>query len=96
MRDKFYDYLMNGLSEYDAKYLPTYDYAMVLSLDNNLSAYFANDWIYFVEYPIIKNDYETPLEVLESEMSLGGCEAGIMYENVNGEFKEIAFIDKSY
>lgn len=95
MREKFYDHLMNGLSDYDAEYLPTYDYAMLLSWGDKIKAYFANvDWIYFVEYPIIKNDYETPLEVLESEVTLCSSDAGIMYENINGEFKEIAFIER--
>lgn len=47
----------------------------------------------FVEYLASDKEYNTPLEALESEMSLAGCDAGIMYENVNGQFNTIAFID---
>jgi len=94
MKELFEDYLKNGLSEYDFKYLYTYQYAMLLSKDKVIRAYFANvTYIAFIEYPISGKEYESPLEVLESEMSLGGCEAGIIYENIDGKFQEIAFID---
>ena len=83
----------NGLSEYDSKYLSTYQYVMLLSKNNVLKAYFANvDYTYFFEYLVSDKEY-TPLEALESEMSRAGCDAGIMYENVNGQFNTIAFID---
>ena len=65
-----------------------------ISKNNNISAYFANiDYIAFIEYPILEKEYNSPLEVLESELSLSGCDAGIMYENIGGEFKEIAFLN---
>ena len=49
MEKLFEDYLTNGLSEYDAKYLSTYKYVMLLSKNKNITAYFANlDYIYFV------------------------------------------------
>ncbi len=94
MRDVFENYLKNGLSEYDSKYLATYQYVMLLSKNNHITSYFANDdYIYFIEYPISGKEYHEPLEVLESEMSLCGREAGIIYENIDGQFKTIAFID---
>ena len=94
MRELFEEHLKHGLSEYDAKYLPTFKYAMLLSTDIGIKAFFANvDYIYFIEYPTSDKEYNTPLEVLESEMSLTGCDAGIMYENVNGQFHTIAFVD---
>ena len=94
MQELFENYLKNGLSEYDSKYLSTYQYVMLLSKNNNISAYFANiDYIAFIEYPILEKEYNSPLEVLESELSLSGCDAGIMYENIGGEFKEIAFLN---
>ena len=47
MEKLFEDYLTNGLSEYDAKYLSTYKYVMLLSKNKNITAYFANlDYIY--------------------------------------------------
>lgn len=94
MQNLFENYLKNGLSEYDSKYLSTYQYVMLLSKNNVIKAYFANvDYTYFVEYPTSDKEYNTPLEVLESEMSLTGSDAGIMYENVNGQFHTIAFVD---
>ena len=94
MQNLFENYLKNGLSEYDSKYLSTYQYVMLLSKNKVIKAYFANvDYTYFVEYPTSDKDYNTPLEVLESEMSLTGSDAGIMYENVNGQFHIIAFVD---
>ena len=94
MQELFENYLKNGLSEYDSKYLSTYQYVMLLSKDKNISAYFANvDYTYFVEYPTSDKEYNTPLEVLESEMSLTGSDAGIMYENVDGHFHIIVFAD---
>lgn len=45
-------------------------------------------------YPISDKEYDTSLEVLESEISLTDCDAGIIYENFNGTFKTIAFINK--
>ena len=94
MQNLFENYLKNGLSEYDSKYLSTYQYVMLLSKNNVISAYFANvDYIYFIEYPTLCKECNTPEEVLKSEMSLTGCDAGIMYENVNGQFHTIAFVD---
>ncbi len=94
MQNLFENYLKNGLSEYDSKYLTTYQYVMLLSKNNVIKAYFANvDYTYFIEYPTSDKEYNTPLEVLKSEMSLTGSDAGIMYENVNGQFHTIAFID---
>ena len=94
MQNLFDNYLKNGLSEYDSKYLSTYQYVMLLSKNNIIKAYFANvDYTYFIEYPMSNKEYNTPLEVLKSEISLTGCEAGIMYENINGEFRTIAFVD---
>lgn len=94
MKDLFDNYLHNGLSEYDSKYLPTFQYVMLLSNNNQITPYFANDdYIYFIEYPNVDKEYNSPLEVLESEMTLCGCEAGIIYENIDGYFKPIAFLD---
>ena len=94
MQELFENYLKNGLSKYDLEYLPTYQYVMLLSKNNIIKAYFANvDYTYFVEYPTSDKEYNTPLEVLESEMSLTGSDAGIMYENVDGHFHIIAFVD---
>lgn len=67
---------------------------MLLSEDTDIRTYFANlDYIYFIEYPALEKDCDTPLEVLESEIKLAKSTAGIIYENINGEFKEIAFLD---
>ncbi len=94
MRELFDNYLKNGLSEYDSKYLSTYQYVMLLSKNNVIKAYFANvDYIYFIEYPTLEKECDTPLEVLESEIKLTKSDTGIIYENINGEFKEIAFLD---
>ncbi len=94
MQNLFDNYLKNGLSEYDSKYLSTYQYVMLLSKNNIIKAYFANvDYTYFIEYPTSDKEYNAPLEVLESEMLLTGCDVGIIYENVNGQFKTIAFVD---
>lgn len=94
MQNLFENYLKNGLSEYDSKYLSTYQYVMLLSKDNDIKAYFANvDYNYFIEYPISDKEYSSPLEVLKNELLLTGCDAGIMYENVDGHFHTIAFVD---
>ena len=94
MQNLFENYLKNGLSEYDSKYLTTYQYVMLLSKNNVIKAYFANvDYTYFIEYPTLEKECDTPLEVLESEIKLTKSDAGIIYENINGEFKEIAFLD---
>ena len=94
MKKLFENYLKNGISEYDSKYLSTYQYVMLLSKNKEIKAYFTNvDYIYFIEYPISEKEYNSPLEVLESELSLSGCDAGIMYENVDGHFHIIAFVD---
>ncbi len=83
-----------GLSEYDSKYLSTYQYVMLLSKNNVIKSYFSNvDYIYFIEYPVSDKEYNSPLGVLESETSLTGSDAGVMYENINGQFHAIAFID---
>lgn len=41
MREKFYEYLMNGLNDYDRKYLPTMDYVLMLFSKGKIKAYFA-------------------------------------------------------
>lgn len=94
MQNLFENYLKNGLSEYDSKYLLTYQYVMLLSKENDIKAYFANvDYNYFIEYPTSDKEYDNPLEVLKNELSLTGCDAGIMYENIDGQFHTIAFVD---
>ncbi len=94
MQNLFENYLKNGLSEYDSKYLPTYQYVMLLSKNKEIKAYFANvDYNYFIEYPTEDKEYNSPAEVLESELLLTKSDAGIMYENVDGQFHIIAFID---
>ena len=94
MKELFDDYLKNGLSDYDFKYLQTYKYVMLLARNNNINAYFANDcYTYFIEYPTSDNVYDSPLDVLKSEILLCKCDAGIIYENINNCFKQIAFID---
>lgn len=42
---------------------------------------------------LLEKDCDTPLEVLASEIKLAKSTAWIIYENINGEFKEIAFLD---
>ena len=94
MHDLFENYLKNGLSEYDSKYLSSYQYVMLLSKSKKIKAYFANvDYTYFIEYPAYENEYKSPLEVLESEISLTKSDAGIMYENIDGTFHTIAFVE---
>ena len=67
---------------------------MLLSEDTDIRTYFANlDYIYFIEYPALEKDCDTPLEILASEIKLAKSTAWIIYENINGEFKEIAFLD---
>ena len=67
---------------------------MLLSEDTDIRTYFANlDYIYFIEYPILEKDCDTPLEVLASEIKLFKSTAGIIYENINDKFKETAFLD---
>ena len=52
MREKFYEYLMNGLNDYDRNYLPTMDYVLMLFSEGKIKAYFAKkSYLYFVEYP---------------------------------------------
>ena len=86
--------LKKGLSEYDSKYLSTYQYVMLLSKNNVIKSYFSNvDYTYFIEYPVSDKEYNSPLGVLESEISLTGSDVGVMYENINGQFHAIAFID---
>ena len=96
MKEKFDAVLKNGLSEYDKTYLPTFQYVMMLCNKGRITPYFANvDYTAFIEYPVSEKEYSGPEEVLESEMSLGGCEAGIIYENIDGVFTPIALIDKT-
>ena len=86
--------IKKNLNKYDSKYLQTYKYVMLLSKNNIINAYFANvDYIYFIEYPQFGKEYNTPLEVLESEMLLAKSDAGIIYENIKGRFHVLAFID---
>lgn len=67
---------------------------MLLSKNNVIKSYFSSvDYTYFIEYPVSDKEYNSPLEVLESEISLTGSDAGVMYENINGQFHAIAFID---
>ena len=42
MQNIFENYLKNGLSEYDLKYLPRYQYVMLLSKNNIIKPYFSN------------------------------------------------------
>lgn len=96
MREKFYEYLMNGLNDYDRKYLPTMDYVLMLFSKGKIKAYFAKkSYVYFVEYPSSEYEYNSPMEVLKEEMDLGGiATSGIIYEKQHDNtFKEIAFID---
>ncbi len=94
MKKLFDNFLKNGLSEYDKKYVLDFKYIMLLSKNNIIKAYFANiDYSYFIEYPSNK-EYNDPKEVLKSEISLCNSDAGIIYENFNGTFKTIAFINK--
>ena len=98
MKNKFDDFLKNGLSEYDSTYLNDYKYVMMLCKNNVIRAYFANlDYVFFIEYPDDNKDYDTPDMVLLEEMNLAGCEAGIIYENIDdkGNFQPIAFIDRT-
>lgn len=97
MKKKFDEYLRNGLSEYDAKYLNDFKYVMLLSKDNVISAQFANlNYMFFIEYPEDNKDYDKPEMVLKEEMLLCKSDAGIIYENMdnNGDFQPIAFIDE--
>ncbi len=97
MKNKFDNYLRCGLSEYDATYLNDYKYVMLLYKNNEIKSYFANlDYMFFIEYPDDNKDYSKPDMVLSEQMNLTGCEAGIIYENIddNGNFQPIAFIDK--
>lgn len=99
MKNKFDEFLKNGLSEYDAKYLNDYKYVMMLYKNNEIRPYFANlDYSFFIEYPDDNKDYDTPNMVLSEEMNLTGCEAGIIYENMNdkGNFQPIAFIENGH
>lgn len=96
MKNNFDEFLKNGLSEYDAKYLNDYKYVMMLYKENEIRPYFANfDYAFFIEYPDDNKDYDTPGKVLLEEMNLAGCEAGIIYENMDGsgDFQPIAFIE---
>lgn len=94
MKSIFDNYLKNDLSKYDLKYLSSYKYVMLLSKNGIIHAFFANlDYIYFIEYPNSLNEYHTPLDVLKSEIELTKSESGIIYENFDGYFKSIAFID---
>ena len=95
MKEKFKEYLKNGLSDYDKEYLYTYKYVMLLSKNDIISSYFANvDYIYFIEFPKDNVSYDSAQEVLEDEMKLGNSNAGIIYENINNEFQEIAYYEK--
>lgn len=94
MQNLFDNYLKNGLSEYDSKYLSTYQYVMLLFKDNNITPYFANvDYTFFIEFPVQNKEYNCPLDVLEEEIAITKSTSGILYENINGDFKSIAFID---
>ena len=99
MKEKFDIFLKEGLSEYDAKYLNDYKFVMMLCKNNEIKAYFANvDYLFFIEYPDENKDYDTPDVVLLEEMNLAGCEAGIIYENMDdkGDFRPIAFIENGH
>ena len=41
MKEKFDDYLINGLNDYDKEYLPTMDYVMLLLHKTGIKGYFA-------------------------------------------------------
>lgn len=52
MKEKFDEYLKNGLSEYDKKYLNDFKYVMLLNINGEIDSFFANDYIEaFIEYP---------------------------------------------
>ncbi len=95
MKEKFDDYLINGLNDYDKEYLPTMDYVMLLLHKNGIKGYFARKtYMAFVEYPTENYEYNNAYEVLESEITLCKCKAGIIYKKAeDGSFKDIAFID---
>ena len=94
MKEKFDEFLKTGLSEYDAQYLNTYDFAMLLNIKDNIHPYFANvSYEYFIEYPDENKNYENAKEVLEEEMRLTNADSGIIYENKDGEFIELAYIN---
>ena len=94
MKKIFDEFLKNGLSEYDAQYLKTYDFVMLLKIKDNIYPYFANiDYTAFIEYPDELKNYENAAEVLEEEMKLTDADSGIIYENKESEFIEIAYIN---
>lgn len=98
MKNKFDMFLRNGLSEYDAKYLNSYKYVMLLLKNGTITPYFANmDYMFFIEYPDDNKESDTPEAVLLEEMNLTKCDGGIIYENMDdkGNFQSIAFIDRT-
>ena len=98
MKEKFDNFLKNGLSEYDAKYLNDFKYVMLLNQNGEIHPFFANYYVEaFVEYPEENKTYNTPSDVLEEEMKLTNSNSGIIYENTDrkGNFTPIAYIDNS-
>ncbi len=97
MKEKFDNYLKNGLSLYDAKYLNDFQYVMLLNQNGKINSYFANYYVEsFIEFPDENKNYETPYDVLLEEIKLTNSSSGIIYENVDGkgDFIPIAYIDE--
>ena len=97
MKEKFDEFLKNGIPEYDAKYLNDQKYViMIMSKDGEISYALGNeDYTFLVEYPDINKSYSSPLEVLEEELKLCNSDNGIIYENIDakGNFQPIALIE---
>lgn len=92
MKEKFNVFLKSGLSTYDAKYLNSYDFVMLLSKGNIINSYFSNvSCEYFIEYPDENKEYNSAVDVLNEEMNLTNSEYGISYENKNNSFHIIAY-----
>lgn len=94
MKEKFEDFLKNGLSEYEKEYLYMFDYVEVLCNSGKMNALFAKkDYMYFVEYPFRGKEYNGPLDVLKEEIELCNSDAGTIYFHRDGIFTEIAYYD---
>ena len=100
MKEKFDNFLKNGLPSYDAQYLNEQKYViLIMSKDGSISHAFGNvDYTYLVEYPDESKDYDTPLDVLREELQLCNSTNGIIYENIDskGNFQPIAFIENGH
>lgn len=74
---------MNSIPEYDAKYLNSQKYIiMIMNKNGKISYALANeDYTFLVEYPNEFKQYNSPLDILEEELKLYNSENGIIYEN---------------